>query len=69
MPPVAGQLALVIVQLSPTVVSVHSETTVLPAASEDIFAPLSAVVPSASLVIAIVALVIADAAALVSPLV
>ena len=60
-----GQLALVIVQVLPAALSVQAVIAVVPAASEEIFAPVIAVAPAASLVIAIVALSKAPRAALV----
>ena len=54
-PPVAGQLAVVIVQVSPAVVSVQAASAELPSDCE-IFAPEIAVAPAASLVTFSVAL-------------
>ena len=56
-PPVAGQFADVTVQVAPTAVSVQALMTVLPASSEEIFAPVAAVPPPDVVAIRIVTLV------------
>ena len=53
--PVPGQLALVMVQVSPAEVSVQAERALAPAESPEILAPLITLVPSASLVTLITA--------------
>ena len=65
-PPVSGQLAAVTVQVAPTLLSVQAVIAVLPAASEEIFAPVAAVPPAEVVAIRMVTLVKALSAALES---